>query len=360
MKAVRAGYQRIVESSPTKKIERIARLCYKSEDKIGEGTDMMMLKSLLARGHLAMLEHGNVCLEVSESMYDFMDCVVHAIENNMSEINGVDCVAKKVYLHRTATSLNGDYMRYIISGNMRAWYEFFIEAAAMGALVTEMFVIVNEQCGGLFNESILADMEIGADGETWEEWNFDDTNVMWVKFVENVAELTHTERMVHENVSILFTTDRGVTHELVRMRDCSFAQESTRYCNYANDRFGSEITVIIPWFFADGDTDKDAENYLKWESAMKDAEARYIELIKNGATPQQARSVLPHSVKAEIVVTTNLREWHHILSLRACDFTGASHPQMHEIMKPLLKELRDGDYKFAFGNLMTPEELADL
>lgn len=355
MKAVRAGYQRIVESSPTKKIERIARLCYKSEDKIGEGTDLKMLKALLTRGHLAMLEHGSVCMEVSEPVYDFMDCVIHAIENNMAEVNGVNCIAKKIYLHRTATSLDGNYMRYVISGNMRAWYEFFIEAAAMGAVMTEMFVIVNEQCGGLFNESMLADMEIGIDGETWEDWDFNDPNI-WVKFVDDITQLTYTERMVHENISILFTVDRGVSHELVRMRDSSFAQESTRYCNYANEKFGSEITVIIPWFFANGNSDKDAENYLKWEAAMKDAEASYIELIENGATPQQARSVLPHSVKAEIVVTTNLREWHHILGLRACDFTGPSHPQMHEVMKPLLKELRDDDYQFAFGNLMMPDE----
>lgn len=114
-------------------------------------------------------------------------------------------------------------------------------------------------------------------------------------------------------------------------------QESTRYCNYANDKFGREITVIKPNFW-DDDSDASNENYLKWESAMKDAEAWYLELLDNGATPQEARSVLPNSLKTEIVMTANLREWRHFLKLRT---SPAAHPQMRQIALMLLKQLKE-------------------
>jgi thymidylate synthase (FAD) len=122
--------------------------------------------------------------------------------------------------------------------------------------------------------------------------------------------------------------DRGVTHELVRHRLCSFSQESTRYANYAQDKFGREITVIRPYFWAEED-----DRYRLWLTAMQACEDAYLRLVDAGATAQEARSVLPNSLKTEIVTTANIREWRHIFKLR-CD--KAAHPQMRQVMLPLL------------------------
>ena len=116
----------------------------------------------------------------------------------------------------------------------------------------------------------------------------------------------------------------------------SYCQESTRYCNYGKGKFGEEITVIEPCFFHDQHSDHDWENYQKWEAAMADAEAWYMELLQNGATPQEARSVLPNSLKTEVVMTANIREWRHFLKLRC---SPAAHPQMREVALILLDKV---------------------
>lgn len=357
MQIIKAGYQLVNEPSITKKIERIARICYKSEDKIGEGTDSKMITDLLKRQHYAMLEHGDVCMEVSDTVYDLVDDAIHTIENNLSELNGVDMLPKKIFLRRTMTTLKDGNVRYVISGNIRAWYEFFLEAAPIGALLVGMYSIVNEQLNHLLDTTPLADMEIGIDCDTWEF----DQDTAFFRFIEDVSTLTPIERMVHETISILFTVDRGVTHELVRMRDCSFAQESTRYCNYSLGKYGREITVIEPLFFAeanrlDNPTEIWAERYGAWREGCEQTEIAYFRIMDTKAPAQQARDVLPTSVKADIVMTTNLIEWRHIFSLRACDSTGPAHPQMKEVMIPAFKEIR-GTHQFAFGDMIAADEV---
>lgn len=141
-------------------------------------------------------------------------------------------------------------------------------------------------------------------------------------------DLKHESVIEHVSLSVLFVCDRGVSHELVRHRLASFTQESTRYCNYSRGKFGGEITVIEPPGL------KDPED---WEMAMMDCESAYIKAIEDGVTPQIARSVLPNSLKTEIVVTANLREWRHIFKMRT---SKAAHPQMRELMIPLLIEFR--------------------
>lgn len=142
-------------------------------------------------------------------------------------------------------------------------------------------------------------------------------------FVARLLRNGHDAMLEHaENISIKFICDRGVSHEIVRHRLFSFAQESTRYCNYGHD---NEITVIEPCFWTDRST-----NYMYniWEDAMFQAENAYMIMIHKGASPQQARSVLPNSLKTEIVVTGNLREWRHFFKLRT---DKAAHPQMQEV-----------------------------
>lgn len=153
------------------------------------------------------------------------------------------------------------------------------------------------------------------------------------KFVANIIKRGHESVLEHFSFTVRFVCDRGVSHELVRHRLASFSQESTRYANYSDKRFGTEITVIEPCFLS-----RDTCGYNTWKSSCEAAEASYFRMLEWGCTPQEARSVLPNSLKTEVVVTANLREWRHILRLRT---SRAAHPQIREIMVPLLKELRE-------------------
>ena len=150
-------------------------------------------------------------------------------------------------------------------------------------------------------------------------------------FVRRLLSSGHHSVIEHANITVRFICDRGVTHELVRHRLASYSQESTRYVNYSNGKFGSEITVIKPIFWSECSTE-----YSEWLSAMQQAEESYLSLIQLGATPEQARSVLPNSLKTEIVMTCNIREWRHVLNLRCSE---TAHPQMRELMLPLLNDL---------------------
>lgn len=157
------------------------------------------------------------------------------------------------------------------------------------------------------------------------------------KFVRTLIRNGHEAMLEHAGMTVIFTVDRGVSHELVRHRLASFAQESTRYCNYSKDKFGNEITVIKPCFLEEGS----AEYIIDWEATMRECEARYFRMLGEGFTPQEARSVLPNSLKTEVVMTANFREWRHFLKLRAAGVTGKPHPQMLEVAVPLLNELRE-------------------
>jgi thymidylate synthase (FAD) len=154
-----------------------------------------------------------------------------------------------------------------------------------------------------------------------------------IKFAQNIIKRGHEAVLEHCSFTVKFIVDRGVSHEIVRHRVASYCQESTRYCNYSKDKFGNEITVIKPYFWEEG-----SNQFIEWKSAMKIAENHYFDLLAIGATPQEARSVLPNSLKTEVVMTANIREWRYFLKLRTSD---AAHPQMREVTVPLLKELQE-------------------
>ena len=162
------------------------------------------------------------------------------------------------------------------------------------------------------------------------------------RMVRALIRRNHLAMLEHFSFSVKFIVDRGVSHEIVRHRVASFAQESTRYCNYSS-RDG-EITVIEPRYLrADGEQIYNGSlgnRVNAWVTACMEAETSYLRMLESGATPQEARAVLPTSLKTEIVMTANLREWRHFFSLRACGTTGAPHPQMLEVAVPLLKELQ--------------------
>ena len=164
------------------------------------------------------------------------------------------------------------------------------------------------------------------------------------KFVKMLINRGHEAMIEHSSLSVKFVVDRGVSHELVRHRIASFAQESTRYVNYSLEKFGNEINVID---IRDGinldnkmknmDSDTISAIMGEWCLAMEDAEKHYMKMIELGATPQIARSVLPNSTKTEITISANYREWRNFFKLRV---PNTAHPQMREVTIPLLKELK--------------------
>ena len=150
------------------------------------------------------------------------------------------------------------------------------------------------------------------------------------RFIKNIIKNGHESVLEHVSISVRVICDRGVTHEIVRHRIASYSQESTRFCNYSNDKFGNELTFIKPIF---NKYNCDAGMYDTFEDTCRFIEKRYFEMLKHGATPQEARSILPNSLKTEIVMTMNLREWRHFFKLR-CD--KAAHPQTREIANMIL------------------------
>jgi thymidylate synthase (FAD) len=164
------------------------------------------------------------------------------------------------------------------------------------------------------------------------------------KFVEMIVGRGHLSVVEHQVVSVKFICDRGVSHELVRHRIASFSQESTRYCNYSKDKFDNQLTFIIPsWSKIEpGEGDRSdfglhSHGEILWLNAMQSSQDIYNSLIQAKWSPQEARSVLPNSLKTEIIVTANLREWREIFRQRC---SPAAHPQMRELMVPLRNEFQ--------------------
>lgn len=159
------------------------------------------------------------------------------------------------------------------------------------------------------------------------------------RFITNILKRGHESVIEHEAITVRLTCDRGITHEIVRHRIASYSQESTRYCNYTGDKFGNEITVIdiAGGFEYDLNNETDRAKYEIWTKAMEEAEKYYFQMIELGATPQEARSILPNSLKTEIVMTMNLRSWRNFFRLR-CD--SHAHPQMREVAGIALAEFK--------------------
>lgn len=172
-------------------------------------------------------------------------------------------------------------------------------------------------------------------------------------FIAAKIKAGHESPLEHASISVIITTNRGVTHELVRHRLASYCQSSTRYCNYSKDKFGNQLTFIRPEWISEnvlGDWGK-LDNWknctditdeeMMWLSNCQQCEAMYLSLINHGWTPQQARDVLNNSVETQIMVTMNIREWRHFFKLRAEGTTGKPHPEMFQITIPMLKEFKN-------------------
>lgn len=348
MQIVKAGHEHISKKgmSPYQFVERIGRVCYKSEDKITETSAKDFVKGLVSRGHTAMIEHFWVHLTFTGSYNVLCDQIEDFVWNRLKDAGSLQTFFKfmqitylpdityisfpiraVVDLVHWATSLNGSkeldekcppLIREMFYEVQSSYFDFFGEKAHIFSNL-----VVNTYQFAVMNEDRFID--------SMKRHDFSD-----------IKGSKDTEIMKHATHTFIFKCNRGVSHELVRHRPLvAFAQESTRYCNYSKSKFGNEITVIEPQpvLYNDGMCDLDYQRVL-WLQSCEFAEKQYFKLLKAGATPQEARGVLPNDLKTEIVLTTHETEWQHIVNLRSKQTTGKAHPQMVDVMTPVFEELK--------------------
>lgn len=291
---------------PEQFIEKVGRTCYKSEDKITEDSAAKFVSGLIKRGHEAMIEHWSLIFQTDVSWYEDIVSDWEMLLHN-GNIPTKDRLRPFLRFTDKYDETTGE-MRCVISGNMRAWRDY-TKACLEG------FGFIPSYLYGMIKNYHLFFPEF----KEWVPVNINNTILDPI----SASELTEFERGIHMDITMKFTCDRGVSHEIVRHRVASFAQESTRYCNYGLDKFGNEITVIRPSWCAEWD-----HVYDIWKNGCKENEDSYFAMLDEGATPQQARSVLPNSLKTEIIVTMNLNGWNHFDSLRNAP---DAHPDIQEV-----------------------------
>lgn len=301
---------------PEQHIERVGRTCYKSEDKITEDSAEAFAGRFIKWGHESVLEHWTYIFKTEvlwyEQILEDWEMLLHNLNIPLNNL-------LRPFLRFTDQTVN-DESRCIISGNIRAWRDY-CKACIEG------FGFIP----GYLYDLIKTNPIFFPEYQNWVPINISNRILEPITVKDLVGKKEHD---IHHDVTVKFTCDRGVSHEIVRHRTASYAQESTRYCNYAMDKFGNEITVVRPsWCKADSDI------YHEWEIDCINAEGRYFTLMSMGAKPQEARSVLPNSLKTELVMTTNLQGWDHFFYLRSAR---DAHPDIREI-SDLTQELFDID-----------------
>lgn len=295
--------------TPYEFIEKVGRTCYKSEDRITKGSAEKFIENLVKREHMAMLEHEHLFIELSPY---YMEIFL----NEMSMVNE----PLKFFNITHTDGVN------IISGSFRSFYDLFDKFGLKPISVLKFIRNrLQEHYPIVFGNIVPLSKFI---------YDEDITLLSRYEFTNKYKDSSNT-LFKHLTHTVKFVCDRGVSHEFVRHRVASFAQESTRYCNYSKDKFGNEITVIKPCFW-----EEHSAEYGEWESICRQAEKAYFNLTTLGnATAQEARSVLPNSLKTEIIVTATEEEWQHIINLRYLGLTGAPHPQMKEIMALMIEDI---------------------
>lgn len=268
-----------------KQIELVGRTCYKSEDKITEDSAKGFVERMIKSGHGAVLEHGTIYLKYEEEL--------------VRGIQECDIIFRKY-----------KYNKYSAYTNSRITKS---DRTIIGGYVTTNLRVLIEN--------------------------------NWLDDLQYLCEPTE----YHEKrYTVKFICDRGILAEFTRHRKFSFMAESTRYCNYSKGKFNNELTFIIPWWIDDIE-EKSYISFVEyhptkydpaklWFDVCMNSEDTYIELLDKGWKPEQARNVLPLSLKTELVMTGFIHDWKHFFSLRALGTTGAPHPQAKELAEPLMKE----------------------
>lgn len=313
MKIVEPSYQIIDRDNaltPAQKIERVGRVCYKSEDKTTLTSAIPFVKRLIDNGHEAMLEHASILFTMSLNAFETLRRICSLYE----ECTGKPCFLRRSY-HPAAV------FQGVVSGNIRAWRDLVLFAAHRGgddvAFPYGIFHLWTD-----FPEFFLdcppADEKpcLGAMG-----------------ILDTTGFLRHgspDQVQRHYSLTVQFDVDIAVARELCRHRLASHAGASTRYCDYANGKFGGETTTVMP---------SDPFN-SDWVRSARYAEEKYLSQRQDGVPPEIARSALTLSTLGQHVMTATLEQWKHIFALRALDKTGKAHPQMKQVMLPLYQECK--------------------
>lgn len=304
MKVIPPSYEildTLDQQSLAVRIEYCGRICYKSEDKIDQDSAIPFTRKMAEHGHNSVLEMGALTLKITHSTPELL-AELYATQPRYLQIDSLD----------DSTLL--------ISGSVRAFREMLIFHPAC-RLVNSMAALLAERHPYFFDTIIPAGGLL----------HVPDVTVSKVALAE-VDRLPASLLARHRHLAVKFIVNRAITHEIVRHRPCSFLQESQRYCRYADNKFGGEVTFIKPMFY-----EQDSKEFALWTKAMEDTERIYLELLAT-STPQAARTVLPNSCKTELIVYANLVEWQHIFKLRT---TKAAEPSMREVMIPLHGELQE-------------------
>ena len=307
MKIIEPSTEELFNPNPQKHIEFIARTCYKSEDKITEDSNKAMCKNLYKNKHCAMLEHFIFIYKINKTI-------------NFKS-NFVEILSAEKYIDVTEQIIINE-RRTILSFNARSLLDLIIKYKDHDQILNDLIMLI---------EKIVYDYDCDEIfGNRFKKVDHDN----FIK-IDDVTILTPIEQFIHGWHSIKFVCDRGISHEIVRHRVASFAQESTRYCNYSKDKYGKEITVIKPFYLKDGSDNPNNEMVAwgVWKRAIENSEKSYFEMLDLGCTAQEARAVLPNSLKTELIMTAKNYEWNHFFELRA---DKPAHPQMKELAIPLL------------------------
>lgn len=307
VEVLHTGLEKDFALTPEQFIEKVGRTCYKSEDKITAESAPKFVHSLLLRGHEAMIEHWSLIFQVTEH-YQYEQILFDWEGYNAQCIGSVPVADDSFQPKIRFTDVDN---RYIISGNIRAWRDFIRVFARYDHHAIPDFLFEVMDTAPAFFE------DLRPTGYRFE------TRTPWLTPITPADLKGDLEHLVHHDVTLKFVCDRGVSHELVRHRAASFAQESTRYCNYAAGKHGSEITVVRPSWCVENGTE-----WLAWKRACLRTEDEYLTLISYGCTPQQARAVLNNSLKTEVIVTGTMGHWHHFFGLRCGP---EAQPDMREV-----------------------------
>lgn len=307
------------DGDPYQLIESVARTCYKSESR---GNSVAFVKGLAKSKHLSTLEH--------EYVYFKLDSI--AYHNFLQQMQ--PCEFKFINVRQN-----------YVSGSFRAFLELaepYVDMSSYGLynnmIIIEMLRQLTEQYPDIFTMDFDDYKLLPSYGEV--ELMTRDEIINDIRGVGDVMEDEMISALIPH--TIRFVTNRGVSHELVRHRPCSYAQESQRYVGYDKEKFGSEITVIKPLI------EEGSKDWEEWKYAMEWCETVYMNLRSREVTPQIARGVLPNDCKTEICVTATEEEWQHIVNLRYHGTAGTPHPQIQELIGmayPILVEESEGRIK---------------
>ena len=293
MKLIKPNFE-IITQNPNndgmlKHIELCGRVCYKSEDKIKDNTAAIFVNGLIKSGHTSVLEHGTVYLKLTDDLYEPTGSYARYNMNQYSRVNLDKENSSKLF----SSILTDGHIEFYVTTNYRV----------------------------LVENNWLDDLQYQCEPTEFHE----------------------------KRVTVKFICDRGISHEFVRHRVFSFSQESTRYCNYSKDKFTNEITFIEPFWLKDIPVkyytripeslypSERCDSAAKFLYQLELIEETYFELIEEGWKPEQARNILPNSLKTELMMTGFVTDWKHFFELRC---SKAAHPQAQELAIPLEEEFK--------------------